>query len=671
MKKSSGVIFFILLTHLVAFSGNSSPVHNGVLDLRQHNWQKNGIVNITGNWEFYWRKFYSPNDFKDSAFPANRQFAFVPDFWNKYITSNTFSDKGFGYATYHVKILCPSSPEPLALKFLTVQGAYRLFVNGKQIKEEGKADTSAQTSRPKLEPQIIKVQPENGVLDIVVQVSNFSEHEGGLWDLVKIGTERQIRTNTIKNLAIDFIVIGVFVLAFINNIVQFLYFRKRYAFLFFAILCLIIFARILVTGEIPINYLFKINWEHIRRLEYISFYFSVPVMSLFSYYLFPKDFSKKALYLVLPIGILFIAVSFLFSYYQYTYIVRYYQVYMVLTALYGLYVFIKAARKKRPGSRLFLIGFIIFLAAIINDVLYVNLLVDTVPLFYAGLVVFVFKLSFVLTRQSAQTFVDLEKVNKQLGMMNNEIQEKNVQLEKLNQELDLFVHRTSHDLRAPLSSVTGVTYLMENETNIATLHDYTALQKKTLQRMDELIEDIIAISKNKTLNLTLEEINFSELVNNTIEDLSHVKNVEHIQIDSSINQTEKFVSDKRRIVTILNNLISNAIKYSDLIKPSPTINIKITVVNAQAYIEVSDNGIGIDENKIGKIFTMFYRATSNASGSGLGLYITKDTVEKINGNISLHSKKGEGTTVKVTLPDKSDQSQELNTEIKQDEPIKE
>jgi signal transduction histidine kinase len=128
-------------------------------------------------------------------------------------------------------------------------------------------------------------------------------------------------------------------------------------------------------------------------------------------------------------------------------------------------------------------------------------------------------------------------------------------------------------------------------------------------------------------------------------------NAQNIQKSIDIKQYEKFVSDPRRVSVIINNLVSNAIKYSDVTKEQPQITIKILVADSMATIEVADNGIGIEEQHLDKIFTLFYRATSSATGSGLGLYIIKETVEKLGGYVSLHSQKGEGTTIKISIPD--------------------
>jgi len=329
-----------------------------------------------------------------------------------------------------------------------------------------------------------------------------------------------------------------------------------------------------------------------------------------------------------------------------------------MIAAYGLYVYIRAAIYKRQGSLLFLTGFLIFLITIINDMLYVNLVMETVPLFYVGFLFFVVTLSVLLSRQFSHNLYDLQIANKKLsdfnedlGVMNNKVNEKNEELKKINQELDSFVNRTSHDLRAPLHSVLGIIEAAREETNQKDLEQYFSMQEKTLKRMNDLINDIIDFSKNKRLRLDLKEIDFAKLVENALEDHSFMLNAQNIHKNINIKQYEKFVSDPRRISVVINNLISNAIKYADPSKEQQEITISITVADSMAVIEVADNGIGIEEQHLDKIFTLFYRATSRTTGSGLGLYIIKETVEKLNGYITISSKKGKGTVIKITVPD--------------------
>ena len=318
-----GFICVVLLCSSVS-AKNRATARNGILDLRSWNWQKDGIVNLTGDWEFYWHKFYSPLFFKDSSATQEKKYISVPSL----VT-------GFGYTTYHLIVLCPPSQEQLALKFLTVESAYRLFVNGKEILNVGHADTTDELTIPDLRPSVIQVTPENNKLEIVIHVANFQNKVGGLWDFVKLGTTDQIYTNLIASIAVELLVAGSFLLATLYYLILFLSFKKRYLLICFSILCLIIFIRSFVTGEMPLLYITSANWEFARRMEYISLYLSVPVMCLFSYFLFPEDFSRKALYIILPVCALFVILSLFAPYYIFTYPVRFYQVIMLFLLFMG------------------------------------------------------------------------------------------------------------------------------------------------------------------------------------------------------------------------------------------------------------------------------------------------------------------------------------------------
>ena len=656
MKKHYlGVAIFMLFS-LCANAKKNSTVDSGFLDLSTHNWLKDGVADLTGEWEFYWQKFYAPSFFKDSV-SYKRNYAYVPSFWNSAVTSAKRFKPVFGYATYRVVIKCPPSPQQLALKFLTVESAYTLFVNGKPVITVGQPATTASQTIGDLKPVIVNVTPEHDTLDIVIQVSNFNNRVGGLWDFIRLGTYEQLHARFVSNISLEFFVAGAFFLAAVYYLILYIPFKRRYTLLFFSLLCLIIFIRSLVTGEMPVLYITDWNWQTARRLEYISLFLSVPFMSLFSYHLFPEEFNKKILYTVLSVSGLFLLLALFGSYYQFTYVVWYYELVILVMTFYGLYVYIKAAINKRRGSFLFLSGFVIFLVTIINDLLYANLVINTIPLFYIGLAIFVITLSIVLSGQFHETFLELQVANAklsvkntELGEMNEEIQEKNEALKKMNIELDSFVNRTSHDLRAPLTSVLGINKLVRDENKSVDFKQYLAMQEKTLIRMDSLINDIIDFSKNKRLDLELKDINFTELVTHAIEDHAFMQNAQEIEKKVTIEQFEKFISDPRRISIILNNLVSNAIKYADLSKPHPELSLHVKVMDNMATIEVSDNGIGIEEQHLDKIFTLFYRVTNTTDGAGLGLYIIKETVDKLSGYIIINSHKNDGTNIKVILP---------------------
>jgi signal transduction histidine kinase len=658
VKNFSLVIISILFSCNTVFAKEQITARNGILDLRTWNWQKDGIINLNGDWEFYWQKFYTPSFFKTNYADSPKRYAYLPDFWNTDIPDKNNKPKGFGFATYHLKILCPQVNEKLSMKFLTIGSAYRLFINGKEMLNVGNAGTTAASTIPYLKPLIIDVAPENNELDIVIQVSNFSNRIGGLWDFIKLGDEEQIYTYRAKNVSLELFVAGSFFLAGIYYLILFLSFKKRYVLLCFSMLCFLIFIRSIVTGEMAVLYLTNLSWLFARRMEYITFYLSVPIMSLFSYYLFPHEFSKKILYIILSVCGVFVAVSLFASYYIFTYPRPWYQAVMLLAACYGLYIYASAAKNKRRGSLLFLLGFVVFIITIVNDILYANLIINSIPLFYVGLFLFTIILSVLLSGQFKKIFADLQvvnkslhNVNKELGIMNEEIQEKNASLKKINDEMDSFVARITHDLRAPLASVLGLINMVRDEKNIDRFNRYFSLQEETLKRMNNLIKNLMDFSVNKRSELDLEEIDFKKITENSLNDHAFVNHTHRMQNNVSIIQKEKFISDAGRLTMIVNNLISNAIKYADPKKENIEIDIKISVKQKIATIEIKDNGIGIDNHHLDKIFTLFYRATTRSTGSGMGLYIVKETVEMLKGDIKAESIKDEGTIIKITIPD--------------------
>jgi signal transduction histidine kinase len=226
------------------------------------------------------------------------------------------------------------------------------------------------------------------------------------------------------------------------------------------------------------------------------------------------------------------------------------------------------------------------------------------------------------------------------------------ELEKTNIELDRFVYSTSHDLRAPLKSMLGLIKLTkaDAEPGNRELHKRLDMLNKSVTRLDDFIEEILDYSRNARLEVAKDEINFEELIQEIRANHKFMEEAKGLNLQVKIQQQGKFVSDKRRLKVVLNNLISNAIKYSDVSKEKSFVKIFVECRGENAIATVEDNGIGIAEKDKVKIFEMFYRASTLSSGSGLGLYIVKETIEKLGGAIYLESELNKGTKFTVTIP---------------------
>lgn len=225
------------------------------------------------------------------------------------------------------------------------------------------------------------------------------------------------------------------------------------------------------------------------------------------------------------------------------------------------------------------------------------------------------------------------------------------ELKTRNTELDNFVYKVSHDLRAPLSSILGLVNLSKLPGNTDDLHEYIRIIGEKVADLDHFISDVLSHSKNLKLEVKIDQIDFKTILSRTITDLNYLDGAAEVQFDISIQQG-KFYSDPWRIGEIFRNLVSNAIKYRQTDSGQPLVRVEISSVDGQEVkIVFADNGIGISEENLSRIFEMFYRATEQSDGSGIGLYIVKNAVEKLNGIIDVVSKPGVGTTFIIQLPD--------------------
>jgi len=226
----------------------------------------------------------------------------------------------------------------------------------------------------------------------------------------------------------------------------------------------------------------------------------------------------------------------------------------------------------------------------------------------------------------------------------------NEALIKINKELDSFVYSISHNLRAPLMSVLGLLDLAKNEEDPVTIHQYHDMMKSSVCKLDETLKEILEYSRNARQGLMVNLIDFQKTINDNFERMQFMPGYERIRKEIFIEGDSKFYSDPYRLSLILNNLISNAIKYSDPKKESPFIHIAIRHDHDKIFLTFQDNGIGIENAYIKKVFNMFFRATEMNEGAGLGLYIVKEAVEKLGGRIELESQLGKGTVFRIELP---------------------
>ena len=225
--------------------------------------------------------------------------------------------------------------------------------------------------------------------------------------------------------------------------------------------------------------------------------------------------------------------------------------------------------------------------------------------------------------------------------------EDNLKLKNL--ELDTFIYRASHDLRGPISSLMGLYNVVKNDIKDEASLEYFDHYNNQVTRLNNIVLALINLTKIRESAIQKQLISFDKIIENCINSFTYLPNYKNIDFMIKLDQGLKYYCDETLINTIISNLIENSIKFSR-IDIEAKIEIKVIKNRNLLHIEVNDNGVGIDNKVQSKIFNMFYRAHLSSTGSGLGLYLLKNAVEKLNGGINVSSEVGKGSSFIIELP---------------------
>ncbi len=246
---------------------------------------------------------------------------------------------------------------------------------------------------------------------------------------------------------------------------------------------------------------------------------------------------------------------------------------------------------------------------------------------------------------------ELASTNEELLAQQEELKRALDELSDRNFELDQLVYKTSHDLRSPLTTILGLISVIKIEEQPAQQMEYIRLIENRVLKLDEFIRSMLNYAKANRSELQSEVIDFEEIIKSCQADLEYLENFSRIKLNIEILPEDAiFQSDYLRLRIIFSNIISNAYKYANPHAKRNYVNVQIQLYPMEAIITFKDNGIGIEQEHLDKIFDMFYRATSKSDGSGLGMYIVKQTVDKLHGQIQISSTFGKGTRIQIVIP---------------------
>lgn len=223
-------------------------------------------------------------------------------------------------------------------------------------------------------------------------------------------------------------------------------------------------------------------------------------------------------------------------------------------------------------------------------------------------------------------------------------------LQAINRELEIFMYKSSHNLKGPVASIKGLLQLMQKEEEEGTeKKEYLDLMERSVSGLENTLEELMDIAHVKQGKLKIEAVDLKHMLTDIGQKLQFMKEWTGIQYTIKVDQQHTFYTDANLIYSILQNLIENAVKYKHG-KNNPIVEVEAEVGMRQTKISVRDNGIGIAPELQGRIFEMFFRANQGGSGTGLGLYLVTNAIQKLGGSISVESSPMEGSRFRISLP---------------------
>lgn len=423
---------------------------------------RQGIVDLSGNdglltsasmalqgeWAFYWMQLLEPADFHTPTPLPVSAYVRLPGAWNGSMAEGRRIG-GAGYATFRLRILTQAASGDLALRIGTIASAYRLWVNGALVLENGTLGTSAATETPAQSSRLVGL-PAGRPLELVLQVSNHHYREGGVLSAIEIGPRDVLESARLGKWALVSFCIGAIAVMGLYHLVLYAFRRRNTATLYFGLYCLLWTAYLLTSdsGNWVVGLLtHKIPDLLLNRVDLLSFVLSVPVLHAFFRALYPHEFSRRPGQAAWALAALFTALGVLLPTLAFTSLIPGYYLFSAAMILYFLARLMVATRRRREGALSILAGFIVLGGTGINDMLFDMQLIQSAFLMHVGLLVFVLSQAFALSLRFSKAFTAVEQLSAELADKNLSLEAERDESHRLARE----VVNVSEDERRRLS----------------------------------------------------------------------------------------------------------------------------------------------------------------------------------------------------------------------------
>lgn len=673
------VILCCLLILSASAHAEEPRVRDGLIDLSDWDFTKDGWVELSGNYEFYWQEQLDSKDFLrvDRSDPL---YQYVPASWNGAIVNDKPID-GVGFATYRVNVLVSTRRE-LALKLPDFGTAYRLYVDGEEKFSAGIVGKNAETTQPEYRTGVALFVPRANRVEVILQISNFDHRLGGAWLPIVLGTPAQLLSIREDQLARDFILFGATLIIGLYNLVLFAMRRENKSSLYLGLFCMLLATRQLLVGDRFATQLFDVvPFELYVKFEYLGWYLAGNAFVAFMNSLFPKEFHRYATYGLHGLfgaGALIVLLAPVMISSQ---TVPVFQVVTIMALGYGLIGLLLATLRKREGALILLLAYGLLFGAIVSDILVNAGIVTNILILDLGLFIFVllqsilvsyrFTLSFkTIEYQSSQLIATnlklrtQEKLRRDAESASEALHERIVRSEKM-ETIGLLAGGVAHDLNNILS--TTVTYpelaLMDIPAD-SPLARPLQLTRQAGLRAAAVIQDMLTLTRRGVVSR--EVLNLNDVIQDYIGSVeyktlqaSSTKVTVEVDLNAKLNNIEGSVVHLQKL---LMNLVTNSVEAQEGAgkiyiatenQTSEGRDLFYQRLPAGEYVVLSieDEGTGIDPDDLDRLFEPFYTTkVMGQSGTGLGMSVVWGVVYDHDGVIDVISEQGTGTRFDIYFP---------------------
>lgn len=688
---TNNIIFYDCFLGLLLISSlfsceTNAPIHpkvtDGQIDFSHWDFEKNGMVYLNGDWNFYWK-----TSFQEAKALAEKNektgTCYLPGLWSE-DASFVMEGEVRGVGIFHVKLLLPDTITAYFLKLNSVYTASEVWVNDRLLSGTGKVGRTAETTVPHFQTQLVEL-PKTKEIDLFLHIASWEHRRGGgVSDPIIIGTEQQARDEWHTNFMVQF---GSFlIITSIGLHLVFLYFfyTEKKSYLYVGLFAIFGVLRAISVDEMVINDMFShVPYIINQKLRYIGFFMSVGFILLYIYELFKQRTSaylKWGFYGAVAFSVATVVLPFRLA----SYISPWFQVLIIPFSLYSLWVIYKSWAYYPVVASFVLIGGCVLFVSMIHTMLIANNIIEGLYYYNIGYVLFIVSQALLLaylhkevneevnslaselltlnknlelkvntrTEEIRQQRETLRTQRDQIGAQANKLQAANAQMQALDQAKTRFFANISHELRTPLTLILGALKQVRKQFQRSNANqNYIDLADKYSKQLHHLTNQLLDITKleARKMSLQLQKESVISVLKNCLlgfEALALQKNI-NLTFHSDV-ATYEGVIDRNALEKVMYNLLANAYKFTE---EGGQISLRITTTKSHIQVELADTGIGISENQLPHIFDRFYQVGEHQyEGTGIGLALVKELISLHQGTIEVESEQGTGTLFRVTIP---------------------